>query len=502
MLQIKKKVFLGLCLILSFVLPALLATNFALNHFYGSGGVVLDSGWFAYLSTNATTWPLHNPPVIGGTYFTTHISPIFYLYTVVYKGLILVNATLPPPMFFSITQGFWFGLFSMAIYSLLLPPKRNCSMSSISLALILALIVILNGVSLSMLVFPHFEIAIPSLLLSFFALRANNYKKLALLALILGLLIREDAGLHYFGVFILLTIALQFFRKDANRSQDKKYFLSLAISCFSYSILVIFLQKYFYASHMLTNIYLGTPIFHHITWIFIKEKTEFLLKYRSYIYVPLVVCITLAYLRRNILLIFGVIFVLPWITLAFFAASSDAGRLVFYYSFPILIGLTWPIIIYGFEKNSTKRKEHYFIDWAHATSIIVISFALFWLLPRDISHQYLENSYNFQWMHHWKKNQNMLNSFFLINKTDHIAVDNAAACLEIQNIAEKNFYLSPDKISKENLKHINAFIFLTNAIHDNDTREKIIRLAHLDVVRQLNNSDYSIAVKKNINSLS
>lgn len=493
------RVFQYIAFILSFILPAILAVNVTFNHFYTIGGVVLDSGWFAYLSTHATSWPLPNPPLIGGTYFATHVSLIFYLYSILYKILVGAGVLLPNVVFFSLTQSFWFGLLSLAAYGLLLPIHAVRKESQIILAWLFALLVTLNGISLSMLIFPHFEIAMPALLLSFFALWSHRYKKLCIISLLLGLLIREDAGLHYFGVFILLSISLYFFTSKPELRQHIKYFFSLAILCLSYSIIIIALQKHFYHLHTLSGVYLGTPLFHHVTRSFIDQKIHFFLIYRTYIYIPLIGCLILAYFQRCILLAMGAFFVIPWIALAFFAFSPDAGRLVFYYSFPILIALLWPAIVYALEKNTAPAKKSYFFYWSQASAIIFLSFITFWFFPRDVSHQLLKTSCSFEWLAHWKNNQKILDELFEKNNlSQDFMVDNAIGAIEINKITSQNFYFTIEDVPKNRFNTIEALVFLPNSIHDKTTTQEIIRLAHLNIICSLTDSDYSLATKKGV----
>lgn len=106
-------------LVLSFLVPLFIALNYNLNHFYVRGGYMLDSGWFAYLASHSTQWPPNNPPVIGGTYFSIHFSPVFYVLSGLYQLLDAGGLTLDSPVWFSLCQAFWFGLLSLAAFVLL-----------------------------------------------------------------------------------------------------------------------------------------------------------------------------------------------------------------------------------------------------------------------------------------------------------------------------------------------------------------------------------------------
>src|SRR5215471_8482869 len=58
---------------LSFLIPALLATDYTVNRFYTLGAAMWDSGWFAHLAVSG----LRNPPAIGGSFLSDHMSLVF-----------------------------------------------------------------------------------------------------------------------------------------------------------------------------------------------------------------------------------------------------------------------------------------------------------------------------------------------------------------------------------------------------------------------------------------
>lgn len=485
-----------LCFGLSFLLPAAFATSVTLNHFYVSGGLVLDSGWFVYLSTHASSWPLANPPLLGGSFFSVHISPTFYLYTAIYKILAWAGLSVPPAVFLSLSQGLWHGLISLAAYSLFIPLPEKRKWHHIGLAFLLALFVMANGVSVSMIVFPHFEIGVAALLLTFFALWSNGYKKLCYLPLVIGVMMREDAGLHYFGAFILLATTFHFFEKTKAFKHYTPYFLRLACLCLLYSIGAIALQTLWFHPDAFTRIYSGLPPFQHLSGDFIKERLHFISRQRTYIYAPLVTLTALACLRKNALQAFGPCCVIPWIILAISAINVSAGTLAFYHAFPILIVFLWPAICYGLTKHTNIPKYSFITCWRDASIIMVLSTALFWLLPRAISHDYLKEAFQFKWHHSVKQNQQALNTVFSTNLLgEHFLVDNAVAAIEIDKINAINFSEQVHSLSKNELKKIDLFLFLPNAIHDKEETRKTLQQLNLSITCALQDSDYQIAKK-------
>ncbi len=497
-----------LCFVLSFAIPAIFVTNFTLNHFYVNGGYVYDSGWQAYLSTHAAHWPLANPSLVDGNFFNTHMSLIFYLYFMIYKLLSWIGFTLPPPVFFSITQGFWFGLLSLSAYGLFLPLQEKRRSIHIGLALILSLLALANGVSIAIMAFPHFEIGISASFIAFFSLWANRYYKLCYIPLICGLMIREDSGLHYGWAFILLAITFHFFEKNKKENYLSKYFLHLAILCFAYAAVIMTIQALFFHSTMLSKIYLGSPPFHHVTWFFITHRLLLIMLTKSYIYVPLIISTVLAYRRRDFFQSLGFLFVIPWITFSFFAVAIGAGTLESYYAFLMPIALLWPAITYGLMKKSALSAQSYMFYWKDASIVLassalscIATLAILYYLflptfPPEMFQKKINHFFGFEWVHYWKNNQQALDTFFAKNFVDkNFIVDNAVGAIEINRISPSNFYERPTLPSKAEAEEIDIMLFLPNSTSDSDITKQIITMANLNITCPLSESSYKIAKK-------
>lgn len=499
--------------ILSFLIPTILATNYTLNNIYISGPHGYDAGWFAYLISHATQWPLPNPSLFGGTFFSTHMSLIFYLYSAIYHGLNGMGFTFPPSLFFGVTQGVWFGLLSLSAYGLFLPCQEKRNSIHICLAFIFSLLTVANGVSFSIMAFPHIEIGIPALLIAFFALWVKRFHTLCYLPLIMGLMMREDAGLHYAWAFILVAIAFYCFSRKAPAFKNTTHYFSyLAILCFSYSVAIIVLQTLWFHSHMLSNIYVGSPPFHHVTWAFIKHRFLLIILTTPYIYVPLFISAFLAYAHRDPLQALGLFFILPWMTFSFFAVAVGAGTLMSYYAFPILISFLWPAIAYGLTQKYEIALRSYIAYWKDgciilvssllsAIALLVIGYFVFSLtLPPHFLQDNLHNIVDFRWTQHWKKDQHTLDMVFSTHQLgEHFMVDSAVAGLEIDNITSKNFHEKdslPSPPSATEAEAIDLMVFLPHLRGDSRVTEKIITMAHLTVTCPLPGSRYRIAKKQ------
>ena len=332
------------CILFVFFIAGALAANYTLNHFYVNGAYFADSGWFAYLSAHTTQWPASNPPALGGTFFSIHFSPGFYISSAVYGAIQALGLALPDVVWFSMLQGFWLSLTAVALFSLLIGKEevRPIHISAMALA---SLLLSFNGIFLATIGFPHFEIAIPALLAAFFALFSRGRRGAALVALGWGLLMREDAGLHYFGLFFLMACYC-WAMNGWKFSPRVKLYGGLALACFVYSAAAIAFQKSNYSAggNALASVYLGVPTYAHVTADFLRDRLWFLATERLYIWVPLLITIFLAFWKREWWLLIGVGAVVPWIVFSLLALTPQAGTLTSYYAFPVAIALLWPVM--------------------------------------------------------------------------------------------------------------------------------------------------------------
>lgn len=481
---------------LSFLIPAFFATNFTLNYFYVTGGGLFDGGWFAYLSSFSTQFPPKNPMIIERSFFDIHISPIFYLFSGINALLEYAGFHLPYAVFFSVTQGVWFGLISLACYSLFLPPLEKRAWKHIALAFLYSLMVMLSGINLSIVIFPHIEIAIPALLLSFFALLLKGHKKSSLIPLFIGLLIREDAGLDYFGFLILLSCCCYCLKRDEQALALGKYFLKLALYCLVYACAVIVMQRLFFHPSTMSHVYLGSPPFRHVTQAFMIERLTFIWDHRLYLFAPMFFLCLLGIRYRNMFIAVGVMAVLPWVIFSFFALSLGASSLRWYHAFPLVVTLFWPAVIYALNDVIPILKKPYCFYWVNAALIVCISTFLFCTMSREDSMRkpsYPWHLFGTQWTQQWKKNQETLDIFFEktpINKQTIISMSIVA--LELDKIRSQDFQGDISHLSDEQIKKVTLVIYQPNN-RDYKTIAKIAEKAGLTQHYQLSDSSYWVA---------
>ncbi len=314
------------CLLLAYALPA----GYFLHVFY-LRGVGDDSGWFAWLATHAHEWRVANPPLIGGYFVATHMSPVFLVTT----ALLAPLAALPVAVRFCLLLALWGPLLWLGVFLLAerLAFARRCA---------LALLLTFNGIALAWLGFPHVEALIPALGLLAIALwlraRTAIGWGLAAAALLLALSVREDAGLH----LAIAVMAMAWVRPGAR-------VFALAGLCVLGAGLALWGQHQALPAGraLLGEVYLGHPPLAHLSAEGLAGRLLHWATRRQYILLPLLALLLcgLWLPPRDRRLLAGVAIALPWLGLALVAASTQAGDLVSYYGFPLVFMLCWPLLL-------------------------------------------------------------------------------------------------------------------------------------------------------------
>jgi hypothetical protein len=309
--------------------PAILATNYTINRFYVLGAAMWDSGWYAHLAATG----LRNPPAIGGSFLSDHMSLIFVITSLIHQ----LTPQTSTPIFFAFTQGLWFGLLGLAASLCLRPLLPSLP------AVMLSVLGAANGISLATIGFPHIEIAISALILLILACWTRGYRSIAWMLVPLLLIVREDGGLHLAIIVGLLAIWRWHLTRSWRAARSEAILAAVALLG---SVASLGVQEALFEDGVdqLHQVYLGTPPLAHIDWAFLGHRIYRLGQNRSYIYVPFLVSLSMAVLRRDSLLALGALAGVPWVLLALVAYSPIAGELMSYYGFPLMVGLCWPMI--------------------------------------------------------------------------------------------------------------------------------------------------------------
>lgn len=328
---------------LAFALIWVLTSLYVLRHFYVLGGM-RDSLWFAGLAHHGDL-ALSDPPSVafahGASFFHTHFSPIFYLPSALSR-----LSPLPPAAWYALWYGAMHGLLALSFWALLAPLARRAACPAAgAIAAALACLFALQGNAMVALQMPHFELLIPALMVGVMALvlRARTRAAMALLAL--TILVREDAGLHVAALFCPAYLWLRWRTPPGHLNPMAKAIGQLGLMGLVGACACLALQKLGWGDNgMLVRNYLGSPPLAHLNAALVQARWAIFVHERSYLWLPALLCLAWAGLARRALIAWGFVACLPWLALQFVAKEPVMGSLSWYYAFPAIASLAWPLV--------------------------------------------------------------------------------------------------------------------------------------------------------------
>lgn len=344
--------------LLAFGLIWALTSLYVLRHFYELGGM-RDSLWFAGLAHHGDL-AMSDPPSVafaqGASFFHTHFSPVFYL-----PSALSYLTPLPPAAWYALWYGLMHGLLALSFHALIAPLMRMSGLPAASaIGATLACLFALNGNAMMALQMPHYEMLIPALTVGVLALATQGRVTAALLLLAVTILVREDAGLHV-AALLLPAWAWQRFMPPGQAHValtsriGRLGWLSLAGA-----ILCLLIQKLGWGDNgMLVRNYLGQPLLAHLSAELLQARWANLLHERSYLWLPFLICAAWAMAERRALILWGCLACLPWLALQFVAKEEVMGSLSWYYAFPAITSLAWPMValrVHGAPSQAQARR--------------------------------------------------------------------------------------------------------------------------------------------------
>jgi hypothetical protein len=354
----------------AFLVPLFLIYFFVLNDFYYRGANLHDSGFFAHLMWHSD-WNLTNPSFLSKahdlrrSYLAIHISPILWLASAISYILPLDRVQIFA-LYLAASHAF-LGIF---MYCILTRWVASSALEIVCAAL-LSIAFSINGLAIQIAYFPHIEIAIPALLLGTLYFMLSGRTTTAAIFLSLALTVREDAGLHFFGLASLLIVCNLLRGVPLNRQRILVVFLIIAIC---YSCAAILIQKAFFPEYpgysAFVRTYSGLPAFAHVTWELLMERLSYYAAHRTYIWGPLMITIGLFIWTRNLYLLVGIGAVLPWLILQTVAVAEAPGTLFGYYAFPFMLTLAWPP--FAMALSSQGRMSHWGFWRMMATMTVIV----------------------------------------------------------------------------------------------------------------------------------
>ena len=357
-----------------FLAVAICSYNYINNQIYVSGSSMLDVGWFTLLTSEMPSWPIKNPPILGNTtYFSTHFSPIFYISSIVYTyiGSFVMSAG----TYFAVCIASAYGLVTVSVYKVV---RLVWPSGTGGLILLLSAIAGLNGVALGAVGFPHFEIAIPALILLVIAFISANQPIASVITFIVLLTLREDAGFHAFLLFFNAAVAIALDTKKWPR-----FLLALAVGALAYSVVAVALQKtIFPGDSAFSRMYSGQVFYEHLTTAFLLDRLNYFVEYRAYIWFPWLVACYLGVIKKQSLYLAGFFSVLPWAVLCITAIEEMPNSFQNYYAFPFVVSSLWPLFA-GALLNRQASFDFAPVDYRWILLTPILPFVLF-IMPLQI----------------------------------------------------------------------------------------------------------------------
>ena len=270
----------------------------------------------------------------------THVFLFFFPLSYLYQ---IFSSFLSEQVYFSIVMGAWAGIISLATFLIGYGAINRWLLAVVSVA------TGLNPFVFTSTSFPHVEMAMPVFIALFIAswMRLREHSRLWWLPFLplVGLLsIREDAGLHGFGLFILL--AAYFWWHTRERRDLWRFFGLASLICIGYSVVAFLVRQSFAPSgedEIIIWKFVGSPPYAHLTVDLIWERLTFIASNREYVYIPLLVLALLAILQRSLLPLIAVISVLPWMVWHLIAKDQLAGTFFPYTMAPVMVVMFWPL---------------------------------------------------------------------------------------------------------------------------------------------------------------
>jgi hypothetical protein len=346
-------------------LPLFAYMRVMLFSFYVRGSFLLDAGLFADLLWHSDLALTQPSSVGGGSYFAIHATPIFL-------PISLLSRIVPlsMPQFFSLFIATVQTLPGAAIFWMVVAADARRGLATPWLGALAGLGFAFSGLAIAILRYPHFEPLIAGFFLLFITALVRGRPRLAAAFFTCGLLVREDAGLHYLAVLGLM-IALDVMRGIGFRRQ--RLIAGFAVAGLLYSCLAMLAQRLAFPSHAssFSLVYLGNPPLAHLTAPAIRDRLLYFIGNRPYIWAPACAVGLWARIAREPFLALGYLACVPWLVLQFLAASPFAAALASYYAFPCLIGMAWPLVAVLYRRTGANGTIHPLAGFA---MVVLLSF--------------------------------------------------------------------------------------------------------------------------------
>jgi len=220
---------------------------------------------------------------------------------------------------------------------------------------VLALVFFFSGQIMVCMGFPHYEIVLPAFLNISLLFLFLKQKHGAWVFLILASLVREDAGFHIFAILFMVLCVQLLFSKQRELVGTT---LAMAFYAFSVSVIALGIQRIFWpGAGLFGTLYVGSPIFSHITWATFLERLKIFYHACYYIHYPFWGTVVCAFLLRDARILIGWAAYVPWFILNLLAVQVQKSEFSIYTGFVFITSIFWILLSIFFQKPAITQKE-------------------------------------------------------------------------------------------------------------------------------------------------
>jgi hypothetical protein len=306
---------------------------------FSNDGYLCDSGWLAFLFAQADPFLTNPKAVIGtacaginaSTFLAHHLSPHIFLF-----GALCSLITGSGIDILAYHQGFFFGLFFVALYLVVTAVRLSTSDRYVLLLAIVPVGTVGNAL-LQAAAYPHYETAMFAVSSLGIAACFRGYRLVFACCLLWLALIREDGGLFAAAVcFSCLAV-----KWDGNRRWGRRE-LALAtaggIGVFASAVAFLVKAKYFPGFDAFSKNFAGDH-WHHVTHAFVLERAQAMLT--NWNIAPVILgSVVLAVFDRRYMT--GIVVLAPLFLVHMLSVRPEHGNFALYYALPWLL----PVLIW------------------------------------------------------------------------------------------------------------------------------------------------------------
>jgi len=340
------------------IVPALLlacgVVQYILNHFFMRPPYLLDSGLLSGVTYRSGV-ALQTSSIAcnyATSFYQVYFSPIIG----VLSGLSYL-VPLGRIEWFALVEGLVYLPIGLAVYGVARACQREAKALDVLSAALAAFMFASSGLVLRMIAYPHYEAAMSGLVCLLLGAVVTGRLRTAWLMLVLAASVRQDGGLH---VALAMTPVLYLERRGVALGVSRRQ-LSLLFGCaIAASALCFIVQQLLVVPvDRIGPIYVGTPVYAHVTWALVVERARVFAETCQVIYYPFVATVVLALLRRDLRYLLGWVASVPWLVFNLIAVDDSKARFSGYTVGPFLVAMFWAYV-YGAHIVGPGRRMRWF----------------------------------------------------------------------------------------------------------------------------------------------